>query len=584
MTGCGPASGAMALTGDADGPALRAPAPVAASCRRPATCSPTTSPGRRRPSIPPTPPASSANGPPSRLRPPRPGLVRRRRAPAACRRRHLAGRRPPRPVDRDAVPAWLARRAGDRRRRPVARRRRRRRRPGRRRPPRRARLLEIPCARVGEAPPPRALAAHALAPARPAATRPAARRSLRAVGRAACAPACSPPGRPGWSRSRTRPAPTGPAAGPAAFLDLLNGGKRSVAVALATADGRRTLRRLLDAADIVVSSSRPRAFERSAWTSTRCSRRSPTVWVAITAHGWDGPGPRPGRVRRRRGRRRRVGGAGRRRPRFLADAVADPLTGVLAAVSPPELLARGGSWFVDASARRVRRPGCGGLGPRRIDAGPPRRLGPGAPGRGPRRPGGLADGCPAQRARILDDRGPCPRRRHRAPCSTAPDHSTASTRPHASAVAASRRAPVSAIHAARARPIRRGIPTVPPAPGTRPNADLGQAEERVGRGDDPPGERRQLDPRAQARPVRVHDDAIGAQVDPAGGMAGQPHRVRGRGVADVPNSSRSPPLQNDGPAPASSTELDGGSATATASASTSASRTASRSRCAPAAG
>jgi len=144
--------------------------------------------------------------------------------------------------------------------------------------------------------------------------------------------------------------PDGTRHGPRLLLDVLNGGKRSVALDLRSPDGRRALDQLLDAADVVVSSARPRAFEALGIDVAAVVARTPTVWVAITAHGWSGHG------------RDRVGfgddaavagglvvaGPADAYPRFIADAVADPLTGVLAAVMAREALARGGSWFIDA--------------------------------------------------------------------------------------------------------------------------------------------------------------------------------------------------------------------------------------------
>jgi len=88
------------------------------------------------------------------------------------------------------------------------------------------------------------------------------------------------------------------------------------------------------------------------------------VWVAVTAHGWSGSG------RDRVGFGDDVAVAGGLvaadprdgEPRFLADAVADPLTGVLAALVAEEALARGGSWFVDAPLARAA-AFAAGLGP-----------------------------------------------------------------------------------------------------------------------------------------------------------------------------------------------------------------------------
>ena len=139
--------------------------------------------------------------------------------------------------------------------------------------------------------------------------------------------------------------PDGARRGSVPFFDLLNGAKRSVAMDIRSDAFRALLRR----ADVVVSSARPRAFEQLGIDPRQVLQESPTVWVAITAYGWSGPD------------RNRVGfgddvaaaaglvtwnGSG---PRFVADAVADPLCGALAAYAAQACLASGGSWLVDAS-------------------------------------------------------------------------------------------------------------------------------------------------------------------------------------------------------------------------------------------
>ena len=56
--------------------------------------------------------------------------------------------------------------------------------------------------------------------------------------------------------------------------------------------------------------------------------------------------------------------------------------------------------------------------------------------------------------------------------------------------------------------MRRGMLTVPPAPGTRPSPISGSEITLSGCGDDPPGERRQLDAGAHARAVEVDFDTV----------------------------------------------------------------------------
>jgi crotonobetainyl-CoA:carnitine CoA-transferase CaiB-like acyl-CoA transferase len=204
-----------------------------------------------------------------------------------------------------------------------------------------ARLLEVPCTVLGEHPaPPAPYAATQRSPGPPVEDPLVVDLSALWAG-----PLCAQliGGRAVKVEDPSRP--DGARHAPRAFLDVLNGGKRSVALDLTSAAGRRDLARLLAAADVVVSSSRPRAFDALGIDVDAVLARAPTVWVAITAHGWEGAG----RDRVGFGDDAAVaGGLVAPGPRFAGDAVADPLTGVLAAVAARAALATGGSWLVDA--------------------------------------------------------------------------------------------------------------------------------------------------------------------------------------------------------------------------------------------
>ena len=104
---------------------------------------------------------------------------------------------------------------------------------------------------------------------------------------------------------------------------------------------------LVARADVVVEASRPRALRQLGIVAEDVR---PPVWLSITGHGrasnrvafgddaavagglvaWDDAGPC-----------------------FVADAVADPLTGVAAAAAVAEALAAGGRWMIDASMAGV---------------------------------------------------------------------------------------------------------------------------------------------------------------------------------------------------------------------------------------
>ncbi len=148
--------------------------------------------------------------------------------------------------------------------------------------------------------------------------------------------------------------PDGARGGPAAFFDLLNAGKRSVALDLTIGHDVALLRDLVLRADVVIEASRPRALEQLGIDARAViASGGPRAWVSITGHGrtgaardwvafgddaavagglvaWDDDGPV-----------------------FCADAIADPVTGVVAAVGALEALASGGHHLLDVPLAAV---------------------------------------------------------------------------------------------------------------------------------------------------------------------------------------------------------------------------------------
>jgi crotonobetainyl-CoA:carnitine CoA-transferase CaiB-like acyl-CoA transferase len=148
--------------------------------------------------------------------------------------------------------------------------------------------------------------------------------------------------------------PDGARRGPPAFFDLLNAGKRSVALDLAAPDGRAALGALVGAADVVIEGSRPRAAAALGVDArAMVERGGPRVWVSITGHGRTGPGA----DRVAFGDDAAVAGGlvvhDEDGPWFCADAVADPATGLVAAAACLDALAWGGRWLLDVAMAGV---------------------------------------------------------------------------------------------------------------------------------------------------------------------------------------------------------------------------------------
>ncbi|MGV0732143.1 CoA transferase [Mycolicibacter sinensis] len=186
--------------------------------------------------------------------------------------------------------------------------------------------------------------------------------------------------------------PDGTRRGPKAFFDWMNSGKLSC-----TADFDRDtdfLARLLDAADVVLEGSRPAALARRGLGPFDVAGRPGRVWLQITAHGGEAPGsyggpsfaspssslaeppglcggpgfaspppargPTPPSLAEPPGfgddtavAGGLVGRDGAADPVFCGDAIADPLTGIEAAVAVLDSLAGGGGEVITLSLAAV---------------------------------------------------------------------------------------------------------------------------------------------------------------------------------------------------------------------------------------
>jgi hypothetical protein len=144
--------------------------------------------------------------------------------------------------------------------------------------------------------------------------------------------------------------PDGTRAGPLAFFDWMNAGKLSYAVDF---DNPRAIQALLATADVVIESSRPAALIRRGLGPASIAPRDGRVWLRITGHGTQGQ--RADWVAF--GDDAAVSGGlvhgSDDDPSFCGDAIADPLTGLEAAVEVARSLSRGGGELIEMSMAAV---------------------------------------------------------------------------------------------------------------------------------------------------------------------------------------------------------------------------------------
>jgi hypothetical protein len=162
--------------------------------------------------------------------------------------------------------------------------------------------------------------------------------------------------------SATRP--DGARAVPDFYRTLHPTGQQELKVDLTSTTGRARLRTLLDGADVVIESSRPRALEQLAAGPFEVAPRRGRVWVSITGYGRTAPGRDwvafgddaavAGGL---------VGWESEDLPVFCGDAIADPTTGLTAAAAALEALATGGGMLLDVAMSRCAATLAGRPGP-----------------------------------------------------------------------------------------------------------------------------------------------------------------------------------------------------------------------------
>jgi hypothetical protein len=135
----------------------------------------------------------------------------------------------------------------------------------------------------------------------------------------------------------SRERPDGARQGNREFFDLRNQGKSSVVLDFRSADGRAMLQRLIESADIVIEASRPRALlQLGIDAEALLRRRSGLTWISLTGYGRDQPqgnwiafGDDAGVAAGLAAVMRAATGTAQ----FAGDAIADPLTGIHAALA-----------------------------------------------------------------------------------------------------------------------------------------------------------------------------------------------------------------------------------------------------------
>jgi crotonobetainyl-CoA:carnitine CoA-transferase CaiB-like acyl-CoA transferase len=144
--------------------------------------------------------------------------------------------------------------------------------------------------------------------------------------------------------------PDGARAGSAEFFSLLNADKQSVALDFDDPGDREILRWLISSADVVIESSRPRALEQLEVRALEVlAHGRPRVWVSITGYGRQGTA----------GNRIAYGDVAAVAGGlvveddeglcFCADAIADPMTGLVSAVATLEALTTTDRWLLDVA-------------------------------------------------------------------------------------------------------------------------------------------------------------------------------------------------------------------------------------------
>jgi len=145
--------------------------------------------------------------------------------------------------------------------------------------------------------------------------------------------------------------PDGARAGEPRFYHWLHAGHESLAVDFSHPEDRAELAALLATADVVIEASRPRALAQLGLAHDQLSLKPGVVWVGLTGHGRRNPDLVAfGDDAAAAGGLVAPTSAG---PVFCGDAIADPLTGLVAALGAVALRRTGGGALLDVGMSDV---------------------------------------------------------------------------------------------------------------------------------------------------------------------------------------------------------------------------------------
>ncbi len=137
------------------------------------------------------------------------------------------------------------------------------------------------------------------------------------------------------------------------FFRRLNGQKSELRLDLTASADLERLKDEILIADVLITSARPRAFGALGLEPDEVFAANPgLVWVAITGYGWTAGPARVAFGDDAAAAGGLVQWTEQGAPRFLGDALADPITGLVGAVGALKALAEGGGVIVDAALAR----------------------------------------------------------------------------------------------------------------------------------------------------------------------------------------------------------------------------------------